>query len=192
MERRLEQTVQGRTTGAKRALYAGAYVLLVLLVIGMLVSAAGILGETEAGKPAIGWPSLILFLLLTALAICVWLGKDRLRMEYDYVLQDGTLVVFAILNGRRRKRRLQLPLASVTDCGPEDETNCKADVRRHRLYLNADARRYYLCYGVNGARHMALLELNVELADAVRTAQELPAGAWRENKGETKQYGSLS
>ncbi len=188
MERRWEQTVEGKVTGARRALYAGAWLLLALLLLGMLVASAGILGETEAGNLRVNWLSLILFAILGALAVAVWFNKDRLRVEYDYVLQDGVLEVFAILNARRRRRSLRVELASVQSCGPASgAAYARAaggpDVRRHKLYIDEAAPRYFFCYGKGGARHLALLELSDELAAAVRASRYLPVGAWHDLEG---------
>ena len=68
MERRYEQTVGARASGARNALYAGAWIVLAVLVLGMLISAAGILGTDAAGRMSVSWPSLILFALMAAAA----------------------------------------------------------------------------------------------------------------------------
>ena len=95
MEQRFEQTVGSESTGARSALYIGAWVLLVLLALGALIAAAGIAGATETGAFRLNWTSLILFALFAALAALVWLKKDGLKLEYDYALEDGTLDVTA-------------------------------------------------------------------------------------------------
>ena len=120
MEQRYEQTVGARVSGARNALYVGAWALLALLALGMLIAASGILGMTDAGRMSVNWLSLILFALFAAAAALVFLKKDGLKLEYDYALEDGTLTVTAILNARRRKGKLTLPLSGVQSCGDAD------------------------------------------------------------------------
>ena len=190
MEQRAEQTVGAKTSGARNALYAGAWILLVILVLGALVAAAGILGTTDAGGMRINWLSLILFALFAALAVLVWFKKDALRMEYDYALEDGTLAVCAILNARRRKVKLHLPLSGVQSCGDVHSAeyrriSARPGLHRHRLYINEAAPRCFFLYSEEGAQHVAVLELNPEMRSAVRGDRRLPAGIWHEGEGTT-------
>ena len=190
MEQRFEQTVGSESAGARSALYVGAWLLLALLVLGMLISAAGIPGATETGAFRLNWISLILFVLFTALAALVWFKKDGLRMEYDYALEDGTLEVTAILNARRRKVKLELPLSGVQSCGDVDSAeyrriSARPGLQRHKLYFNETAPRCYFLYSADGAQHVAVLELNPEMRDAVRGDRRLPLGSWHEGEGTT-------
>lgn len=190
MEQRYEQTVGARPSGARNALYIGAWALLVLLALGMLITAAGILGMTDAGRMSVNWPSLILFALFAAAAALVFLKKDGLKLEYDYALEDGTLTVTAILNARRRKGKLTLPLSGVLSCGDADSEeyrriSARPGLRKHKLYLNEAAPRCYFLYSADGAQHMAVLELNPELRNAVRCDRRLPVGSWHEGEGKT-------
>ena len=190
MERRYEQTVGARASGARNALYVGAWIVLAVLVLGMLISAAGILGTDAAGRMSVSWPSLILFALMAAAAAFIFLKKDGLRLEYDYALEDGALDVTAILNARRRKARLHLPLSSVQSCGDVDSAeyrriSARPGLRKQKLYLNEAAPRCYFLYSADGAQHVAVLELNPELRDAVRGDRRLPLGSWHEGEGTT-------
>ena len=190
MEQRFEQTVGSESTGARSALYIGAWVLLVLLVLGALIAAAGIAGATETGAFRLNWTSLILFALFAALAALVWLKKDGLKLEYDYALEDGTLTVTAILNARRRKQKLHLPLSGVQSCGDADseEYRCisaRPGLRKQKMYLNEAAPRCFFLYIADGAQHMAVLELNPELRNAVRCDRRLLVGSWHEGEGKT-------
>ena len=190
MEQRFEQTVGARSSGARSALYAGAWILLVILALGALIAAAGILGTTDAGAMRINWPSLILFVLFAALAVLLWFQKDTLKLEYDYALEDGTLAVSAILNARRRKVKLMLPLSGVQSCGDANSeeyrrTSARPGIRKQKLYLNEAAPRCFFLYSADGAQQLAVLELNPELRGAVRCDRRLPAGSWHEGEGTT-------
>ena len=190
MEQRFEQTVGSESAGARSALYVGAWLLLALLVLGMLISAAGIPGATQTGAFRLNWISLILFVMFTALAALVWFKKDGLRMEYDYALEDGTLEVTAILNARRRKVKLTLPLSGVQSCGDMDSAeyrriSSRPGLQRHKLYLNEAAPRCFFLYSADGAQHLVVLELNPELRNAVRGDRRLPLGSWHEGEGTT-------
>ena len=190
MEQRYEQTVGARASGARNALYVGAWALLALLSLGMLITAAGILGTDAAGKLSVSWPSLILFALFAAAAVLVFLKKDGLKLEYDYALEDGTLEVCAIYNARRRKGKLHLPLSSVQSCGDVDSAeyrriSARPGLRKHKFYLDDAAPRCFFLYSADGVLHMAVLELNPELRNAVRCDRRLPVGSWHEGEGKT-------
>ena len=190
MEQRFEQTVSSDTGGARRALYIGAWILMIILALGMLVAAAGILGTTEAGSMRLNWPSLVLFLLLAALAVFIWFKKDALKLEYDYALEDGALRVSAIFNARRRQERLNLPLTAVQSCGDAASGEyrrvaARPGLKMHRLYCNSAAPLCYFLYSADGKQHVALVELNPELRNAVRIDRRLPLGAWHEGEGTT-------
>ena len=190
MERRYEQTVASKPGGARSALYIGAWILLALLALGALIAAAGIPGTDAAGKMSVSWTSLILFALFAAAAALVWFKKDALRLEYDYALEDGTLAVCAILNARRRKVKLTLPLSGVQSCGDADSEayrriSARPGLRKHIYYLDEAAPHCYFLYGADGVQHMAVLELNPELRNAVRSDRQLPVGSWHEGEGKT-------
>lgn len=142
------------------------------------------------GAFRLNWTSLILFALFAALAALVWLKKDGLKLEYDYALEDGTLDVTAILNARRRKVKLTLPLSGVQSCGDVDSAeyrriSSRPGLQRHKLYLNEAAPRCFFLYSTDGAQHLAVLELNPELRNAVRGDRRLPLGSWHEGEGTT-------
>ena len=190
MEQRFEQTVSTRTGGARSALYAFTWILLVLLALGALIAAAGILGTDEAGALRINWLSLILFALFAALAVLVWFRKDMLKLEYDYALEEGALEVSAIFNARRRKTKLHLPLSGVQSCGDVDSAeyqriSARPGLRKQKLYLNEAAPRCYFLYSADGAQHFAELELDPALRAAVRGDRRLPVGSWHEGEGKT-------
>ena len=185
MEQRYEQTVASKLGGARSTLYIGAWILLALLVLGALIAAAGILGTDAAGKMSVSWTSLILLALFAAAAALVWFKKDALKLEYDYALEGGSLEVTAILNARRRKAKLHLPLSGVQSCGDVDSEayrriSARSGLRKHKLYLNEAAPHCFFLYGADGAQHMAVLELNPEMRNAVRGDRRLPVGSWHE------------
>ena len=190
MERRYEQTVGARDSGARSALCVGAWIVLAVLVLGMLISAAGILGTDAAGRMSVSWPSLILFALLAAAAAFIFYKKDGLKLEYDYALEDGVMEVTAILNARRRKGKLTLPLSGVQSCGDADSEeyrriSARPGLRVHKFYLDEAAPRCFFLYSADGAQHMAVLELNPELRNAVRCDRRLPVGSWHDGEGKT-------
>lgn len=190
MEQRFEQTVGSESSGLRSALYVCAWILLVLLALAALIAAAGILGTTDTGSMRINWLSLILFALFAGLAVLLWFRKDVLKLEYDYALEDGTLDVTAILNARRRKVKLTLPLSGVQSCGDVDSEeyrriSARPGLRKQGLYIHEAAPRCFFLYSADGAQNLAVLELNPELRNAVRGDRRLPLGSWHEGEGTT-------
>ena len=100
------------------------------------------------------------------------------------------LTVTAILNARRRKEKLALPLSGVQSCGDVDSPefrhiSARPGLRKQKFYLNEAAPRCFFLYSADGAQHMAVLELNPELRNAVRGDRRLPVGSWHEGEGTT-------
>ena len=182
----LEQSVAGRQGPGRAALYGLCWALIVLLGLAAVVFAASVLGGAQ-DRVEVDWRSLLGFLLCAALAIALFLRKDALRMEYDYILRDGALEICGIFNRRRRKRLACIPLEQIGRMGRAGGAGYEAALRqpglkRHDWNGRGDA-LYYLCYMEENARHMAVLELNGEMIGQIRGSARLPRGAWRDAEG---------
>ena len=185
----LEQSVAGRRTARGAALYALCWALIVLLIAAAVAFAAGILRAAE-GALRINWAGAAGLVLCLAAAVAVFLRKDYLRVEYDYILRDGELDVIAILNNRRRRPLAQISLERIARMGPASGADYEAARRQPGLkpcawHVREDGLTY-LCYMEQSVRRMALLELNAEMIAAIRGGGALPAGAWRGGEGKTQ------
>ena len=181
MENYREQTVSANPGGHARLLYALSWAALALLLLLAVIFAAGIFGQDADGSLKIGWLSALLCALLLAGAALVWRFKDKLRVEYDYLLRDGVLEVTQVLNNRRRRPALRLELSRIQACGPHRTT--KPGVKVEKFYLDLDAALTSICYEEKGERRMALLQLNEDMIAQLRGDKSLQRGAWRDGEG---------
>lgn len=148
--------------------------------------------DDEANVFSINWFRLIVLAAALAISAFLFVRKDYLRMEYDYILQGNVLTICAIMNRRRRKRLLSLKLSDVLQAGAASESTFAAlqgssSVRRHKWY--ASACHHYIAYTQDCIRHVALLELDETLLHLIR--RQLPAGVWHDEEGK-KNNASIS
>lgn len=192
MDGYLEQSVAGRQSPGRTALYALCWGLIVLLSLAAVAFAADVLGGAQ-DRVDINWRSLLGFTLCAALAIAIFLRKDALHMEYDYILRDGTLEICGIFNRRRRKRLARIPLGQVGRMGRASGADYEAALRQPGLkrhnWNGGGGALHYLCYMEENVRHMAVLELNGEMIGQIRSSSRLQRGAWREAEGKDSNAG---
>ena len=176
MDYNYEQTVSAVPSRRSGFLLALAWTGIAALVLLAVVFAAGIFGTDAEGGFAVSWLSVICLVICLAAAVLILRLKDRLRLEYDYVIRDGQLEVTAVLNNRRRVPKLRLQLGRILACGQGNPPAGQLE----KLYLNPDAKLTYVCYEQQGENRCALLELNDDMAMLLKSNRELQRGAWRE------------
>lgn len=183
MEQFYEQSVaEGKSL--KKSLFYGLCCLGIgVFLIAALICAANVFGRDPSAF-AVSWWSIAGLAISLAASGALFMHKDHLRMEYDYIYRDGTLEISGVLNRRRRRRLVAIDLQRVTEAGPAtgDAYAAMARSRKARMHRWYGTQcRYYLVYMEENVRHAALLELDEQLAALIR--RRLPAGAWRGEEG---------
>lgn len=177
MEHYYEQTVSAAKNRKGNLLVILSWVVIAGLVLLSVAFASTILGTSADGGLSVNWISIIVLVLCLGIAFIVWRQKDRFRVEYDYAIRDGRLEVAAVLNNRRRVVKLNVEIDRIISCGPG---SAPANLNAEKLWLNEGAELTHVCYESRDGRKAALLELNNEMANALKTSRELQRGAWRE------------
>ena len=177
MEHYFEQTLTAAENRKGRVLLILSWILIAVLVLLAVAFASTILATSADGGLNINWISAVALVLCLGIAFVIWRQKDRLRVEYDYAIRDGRLDVTAVLNNRRRVPKLSVEIKRIISCGPG---NAPANLKAEKLWLNESARLIHICYESRDGRKAALLELNEEMANALKTSRDLMRGAWRE------------
>ena len=183
MEHFFEQSVAEGKSLKKSLLYALCCLGIAVFLIAALICAANVFGRDPSAF-VVNWWSVVGLAIGLVASGTLFMCKDHLRMEYDYIYRDGMLEICGVLNRRRRKRLATIDLQRVTEAGPATSDALAAMVRSgkarlHRWY--GTQCRYYLIYMEENVRHAALLELDEQLAALIR--RRLPAGAWRDEEG---------
>ena len=177
MEHYFEQTLTAAEKRKGRVLLMLSWVLIAALALLSVAFASTIFATTGDGALSINWISAVALVLCLGIAFVIWRQKDRLRVEYDYAIRDGRLEVAAVLNNRRRVPKLSVEIKRIISCGPG---SAPANLKAEKLWLNEAARLIHICYESKDGRKAALLELNEEMANALKTSRDLMRGAWRE------------
>lgn len=183
MEHFFEQSVAEGKSLKKSLLYALCCLGIAVFLIVALICAANVFGRDPSAF-VVKWKSVVGLAVSLVASGALFMLKDHLRMEYDYIYRDGILEISGVLNRRRRKRLVTIDLQRVTEAGPATGDALAAmarsgKARLHRWY--GTQCRYYLIYMEENVRHAALLELDEQLAALIR--RRLPAGAWRGEEG---------
>ena len=186
MEGYFEQSVSGRRTMHSTILYALCWALIVLLALATLFFLLNVVSVGEDGT-ALRWPCIVGALVCLGLGVLVFRRKDYLRIEYDYLLREGALEIWGILNLRRRRKLARIPLERISRMGPAQGSGFESarrqpGLKRHDWHAEGDALQY-VCYTQENVRHMAILELNDEMRAQMRGSGRILPGVWQDGEG---------
>lgn len=183
MEIYYEQSVVGESRNKHSVLYAIFWSITVVFAVLAMICGANVLGN-DPEVFSVNPPSAVGFVLCLAVALCAFFRKDHLRKEYDYILRGDVLEIFAILNHRRRKKLASLHLNQVHAVGMASSARCASLRKQRGLRLHAWSVRpgtHYVYYIEDNVRHMALLELDDQIATLIH--RQLPVGVWQSIEG---------
>lgn len=178
MERYLEQSVAVKPGKKEALMYALCWIGVVVTAVFAIMFFANAFVIAE--KFSINWMSLLVAVVSIALALFLYMRKDWLRMEYDYIYKDGILEICGILNLKRRKLLLRIEKERIVQAGAINHAQLKrTGVKLHKWC--ADEGSCCLCYMEGNIRHIALLDFNDDFISLLR--RQLPVGVWQDEKG---------
>ena len=93
-------------------------------------------------------------ILSIAIAIVCFLYKDEMILEYDYIIEDDTLIIAKIKNLNARKEVVNLPTSALKRIEKYNKEKLNAmNVKITNCSLNEDEKKYMLFYdrGEQGA-----------------------------------------
>ena len=190
MDDYLEIVARRKHQGAYTVIYFLTWVLIVFFGFIALINFSSIIGSSDEGKITFNFIGLIVALVTGALAFFLWRRNDYCRVEYDYTFTNGILDVGQVLNNKRRRYLTALDMKNVVRCGPTQgasfqKTLRESGLKKHNWFLNRDANLYYFYFVKNNVKHMAVLELNDEMIEMIRSKSYLPRGAWAADDGKS-------
>lgn len=192
MECYIEQSVTAKKSFGKSLLYALSWCATVLLVIMAMFFGTGVFSD-QPDVFKIHWMNVVLLLLCLLGAFVCYRRKDRLRMEYDYILRGKVLEISGILNARRRHKLAEISLDCILQIGPVAGMQIQdLQLKKHSWFSDSQSSISYIIYMQERTRHMAFLELNTEMLAALRKCGQIPRDAWRDEEGKSLNYASLS
>lgn len=167
--RRRDPAMQTKDTFRYHLLFAVSGALLLAAIVAFYTAVVSFLTAVDrsAALYTVFLPPLLLF---AAAAVCFF-SKDNMRIEYDYSLEDGKLIVAKIKNLSSRKEVLNLPLNQLKRIEPfSPERFAALSERKLNFTLNPDEPRHLLFCTADGTPTAVVLELNEAFQKALRKA----------------------
>ena len=117
-----------------------------------------------------------------AIALLLFLYRDRLRTEYEYTFTNGDLDFAKVFNNQKRKTLGTMKVKNVDAFGPVDSEGFRkiinmSDLKRRNWFLNREANLYYFYYQKENTKNIIVLEPSEELVDMIK--KYLPMGVYR-------------
>jgi len=127
--------------------------------------------------------ALIEVVIWIAMAVLLFLYRDRLRTEFEYTFTNGELDFAQVFNNQKRKTLGTMRVKNVEAFGPVDSNGFRKlinmpGLNRRNWFLNRDSKLYYFYYQKESVKNIIVLEPSEELVEMIR--KYLPHGAYQE------------
>lgn len=156
-------------------LYVVCWVLLVMFGLYALLMLQMLFFAFDVG-------TLVMVVLSAAAAVLLFLGKDNLKLEYEYTFTNGTLDFAKVMRASKRKELGSMNVANVAACGHVAHDSFRRflamnDVAKKNWFLNRDGNLVYFYYVKDSKKNMIIIEPSEEMVDMIRNY--LPAGVYQ-------------
>ena len=169
MDNYFEQSAIGERGPGERLKYAACWAGVVILALIALFSALHILGF-DGDRVVINWLEVGMLVASAALAVLIFLMKDRVYREYDYILWNSELEICVIYNRKRRKKVGTIPLGHVTAWGPAAALANRMQNAKKSNWCPHEEAAWCLIYSEQDGTKAALLELSQEMCAQLRSS----------------------
>lgn len=121
-------------------------------------------------------------LFAIAMAICLYVFKDYLKVEYEYTFTNGSLDFARVLRAARRKELGSMTVANVAACGHVAHASFQRfvsmpGVKKRNWFANRDGNLFYFYYVKDDVKNMIVIEPSEEMVDMIR--KYLPTGVYQ-------------
>lgn len=117
--------------------------------------------------------ALISMVINAALAVLIYLNKDKLKLEYEYTFTNGSLDFAQVYRSVKRKELGSMNVKNVLACGHVAHDSFHRylsgkDVEKKNWFLNRDGNLFYFYYVKDNKKHMIIIEPSEEMVDMIR------------------------
>lgn len=166
MDHFLEEIVVRRNRALQEVLY---YLGTVTMVVAALIAFWMLTGIFNAFSIF----GLVVLLVFGAIAVLLYLYKDRARTEFEYTFTNGDLDFAQVFNNQKRKNLGTMRVKNVETFGPVDSENFRKIINmpgltRKNWFLNRDAKLYYFYYQKESKRTVIVMEPSPEMVEMLR------------------------
>lgn len=115
---------------------------------------------------------LVLMLISGALAVLIFIGKDRLKLEYEYTFTNGSLDFAQVFRSAKRKELGSMNVKNVAACGHVAHESFQRflsmkDVEKKNWFINRDGNLFYFYYVKENKKHMIIIEPSEEMVSMI-------------------------
>lgn len=185
MDQFMEEVVTKQKRGFQGVLLALANVLMVLSALIAVMYMNALVNTIFSG--GIGLHLIlpvVIFLLSAALAVFLFLRRDRLRTEYEYTFTNGVLDFAQVFNNKHRKALGTMKLRNIEAAGMVSSGSFRRyismpGIKRTNWFLNREADLVYLYFTKDSQKRIIVIEPSEQLLKYIRGA--LSQGVWQNN-----------
>jgi hypothetical protein len=118
-------------------------------------------------------PNIVIFVFLAGSALLLWLGKDYLRVEYEYSFTNGVVDIAQVINNRKRKELVSFKTKEAElVAGIEDpklrNIESRPNIKKIKAVLNGDSEIYFACFRKNERQYILYFEPSKEFLKLMR------------------------
>ena len=112
-------------------------------------------------------------LLVGAMAVLLFIFKDRNRTEYEYTFTNGTMDFAQVYNNRKSKALGTMNIRNVEACGLVSSGSFHRflntpNVTRLNWFLNRDANLFYFYFTKDSKKTLLVIEPSDEMIDLIK------------------------
>lgn len=144
---------------------AGAYALFMINLLISVISMSGFSGQIAL--------EIALVVFMAAVAVLIFLYRDRIKTEYEYTFTNGTLDFAQVFNNKKRKALGTMNVRNVEACGMVNSGAFRRylamhGVKRLNWFLNRDADLFFFYFTKESQKTLLILEPSSEMIELIK------------------------
>ena len=185
MDQFMEEVVTKRNRGFQGILLALANVIMVVSAIFAVMYMNALINVIFSASFSVQLIlPVVIFLLSAAVAVFLFLRRDRLRTEYEYTFTNGVLDFAQVYNNKHRRALGTMNLRNIEACGMVSSGSfhryiSMPGIKRTNWFLNREADLVYLYFSKDQQKRIIIIEPSEELLKYIRGS--LSQGVWQNN-----------
>jgi hypothetical protein len=158
----------------RQALTMLMYVIIwITMLVSALIGSIMLMSILNPSTGGINWGGVIGLVVFGGGAVLMWVGKDYLRVEYEYSFTNGVVDIAQVINNRRRKELVSFKTREVEYVAPIDDPKLhnfesRPNLKKIKAVLNADSDIYFASFRKNEVQYLLYFEPSKEFLQFMR------------------------